>query len=100
MASCQLQLLSHATLETVCELLTIQILSNENHLAAPFLARFPGPLHGVGKEHVDRLEDKFLLHALYSQNALAPEKVDSLLLQESGNPIVKLLLDDLTGHVN
>mmetsp|Transcript_100102 Transcript_100102/g.291953 ORF Transcript_100102/g.291953 Transcript_100102/m.291953 type:complete len:242 (-) Transcript_100102:425-1150(-) len=86
--------------ETRRELLPVQVLSDEDHFAAPLLSRLPGSFLGVSKEHVNCLEDEFLLHALHSKDSFGAEQVSPLLLQKPRNPIIQLLLHYLTWNVN
>jgi len=72
----------HALHEATCELLSVQILTDEDHLAALLLVRSPCAFHRVCKEHVDCLEDKLLLHAFDSKNTLASEEVGAPLFQK------------------
>mmetsp|Transcript_35372 Transcript_35372/g.80355 ORF Transcript_35372/g.80355 Transcript_35372/m.80355 type:complete len:489 (-) Transcript_35372:42-1508(-) len=92
--------LGEALREAAGELLTVQVLADEDHLAAALLALGPGALLRVGEEHVDGLEDELLLHALHREHALGAEEVHALLPEQPADPLVQLLLDHLTRDVD
>ena len=56
----------HQTLfETLFQFLAVEILANERQLANALFIWLPVPLRWTSESHVNCLEDKFLLHALY-----------------------------------
>merc|ERR1712113_196676 len=63
--------------EAICKLFPVQVLPNEHHLAALLFAWLPSTFLRIGKEHVDCLIHKLLLHALHGQDALGAEKVNT-----------------------
>merc|ERR1719387_2914260 len=93
-------LLRQALLKSRLKFISVQILANEDHLAAFRLASFPFSLLGVGEQHVDSLENELLLHALDGQNTFGTEEVGALLSQQPRNPVIELLLNDFAFDIN
>mmetsp|Transcript_28069 Transcript_28069/g.48930 ORF Transcript_28069/g.48930 Transcript_28069/m.48930 type:complete len:227 (-) Transcript_28069:278-958(-) len=86
--------------ETTFELLPVQALSNEDHLAAFLFTLRPRLLGRAREGHVHSLENKFLCHSLNSEHTFRPEDVGALFPQKPPNPFVQLGLINLALHVH
>merc|ERR1740123_1705931 len=91
---------SQACHEAICQLISVQVFPDEDHLAPPLLAFFPWLALRVFEKHVDRLVNKPVLHAPNRQDALRAKKVYALLLQKPANPLIELLLVNLPSDIN
>mmetsp|Transcript_10131 Transcript_10131/g.30019 ORF Transcript_10131/g.30019 Transcript_10131/m.30019 type:complete len:228 (-) Transcript_10131:1129-1812(-) len=92
--------LHQALVELLIELLAIQVLANEHHLAYPLLAFLPGLLGLAAELHVHRVEHKLLGHTLHGQNALRAVHPWAVLLHQPPDEDVQLVLGDLAIPLN
>merc|ERR550525_1184434 len=92
--------LSHALHEPTRQLLPVEILADEDHLAPFFLVGLPWLTLRVCEEHMDSLEHEPIFHALHSKDAFRAEEVHALLLEQPADPLLELVIVNLPWHVN